>query len=442
MKKVLVIGCARSGYWVSLLLNDKGYDVTITDKDKINEKEELINKGISVYDEGHPDALKTIKWDFIVKNPGIAYHNAFVSTFVEKDIPIYAEIEVASWYASDFSYGAITGTNGKTTITTLLYELLKTKGKAYASGNIGIPLSETLMKHDDGKADIALEISAFQLLGCPTFRPLVSVITNLTSDHLDYFENIDEYFKAKTLVYRNQKDDDWFIKNIDDQNIIEYCDNVQCKVISMSIEKKADLMVYDGWVTLFDVPLFNIANLRLVGKHNLQNAMMAAAMAYKMGVLPQAIDEVIFSFDAIEHRIEYVTELNGVKYYNDSKGTNTDSTVIALKSFDTPVILLAGGYDKHTGFSALYDYTDSIKKLIVFGATKTELAKLKDDAIICMNLKEATDIAYRLANEGDIVLFSPACASYDQFNNYEERGRIFKQYVQDLASREGEKHDI
>ena len=442
MKKVLVIGCARSGYWVSLLLNDKGYHVTITDKDKINEKEELINKGISVYDEGHPDALKTIKWDFIVKNPGIAYHNAFVSTFIEKDIPIYAEIEVASWYAPDFTYGAITGTNGKTTITTLLYKFLKTKGQAYASGNIGIPLSETLMNHDDGKADIALEISAFQLLGCPTFRPLVSVITNLTSDHLDYFENIDKYFKAKTLVYRNQKDDDWFIKNIDDQNILMYCNDVKCKVISMSVEKKADLMIYDGWVTLFDIPLFNIANLRLVGKHNLQNAMMAAAMAYKMGVLPQAIAEVISSFDAIEHRIEYVTELNGVKYYNDSKGTNTDSTVIALKSFDIPVILLAGGYDKHTGFSALYDHTDRIKKLIVFGATKTELAKLKDDAIICMNLHEATDIAYRLASEGDIVLFSPACASYDQFNNYEERGRIFKQYVQDLVDKEGEKHDI
>ena len=209
----------------------------------------------------------------------------------------------------------------------------------------------------------------------------------------------------------------------------------------MSIEKKADLMIYDGWVTLFDIPLFDVTNLQLVGRHNLQNAMMAAAMAYKMGVKKETINHVISQFKAIEHRIEYVLELNGVKYYNDSKGTNTDSTVTALKSFDVPVILLAGGYDKHTGFSAIADYRDKIKKLIVFGVTKAELAKLKEDAICCMNLKEATDIAYRIACNGDIVLFSPACASYDQFNNYEERGRFFKQYVMDLANKEGEKYD-
>ena len=431
MEKVLIIGCARSGYWVTKLLNKKGYDVTITDAKKIEYKDELVKLGVDVYDNGHPELLKEIKWDFIVKNPGIPYTNSFVDYFVKKGIKIYTEIEIALRYGS-YGIGAITGTNGKTTITTLLNEILKKDFISYACGNIGTPLSEIVYKHEDEDAKLALEISAFQLLGAPSFHPSVAVITNLTPDHLDYFSSLDDYYRAKTLVYKNMSDDDWFLRNLDDEKVLEYVKDVKCRVIDYSLNKKADLYLRGDDVVLFDEVLFNKNDLKIIGMHNLQNAMVAGAMAYKLGAKKESIKEVISSFKGVEHRIEFVKEINGVKYYNDSKGTNVDSTVIALKAFDKPVILLAGGHDKHTGFNDLYNYKDKIKYLITFGETRDELAKLKDDAYICENMKEALDKAYSLAKNGDIVLLSPACSSYDQFKNFEERGEIFKELVRNL----------
>ena len=429
MKKVLVIGCARSGYWVSLLLNKNGYDVTITDIKPIENKTELQALGITVFDNGHSEELKNDAWHFVVKNPGIPYHNEFVTFFVNKGIKIYSEIEIALRYAPEFVYGAITGTNGKTTTTTLLYLILQQEHLAYASGNIGTPLSETVYHHGDQNAYIALEISAFQLVGAPSFHPLVSAIVNLTPDHLDYFASLDDYYQAKTLVYRNQVGDDWFLRNIDDQNVIDHCKSINCKIVDFSLTSKTDLMIDAGWVTLFGDKLFKLDELQIVGKHNVQNAMIAAAMAYKLGINPKTIRMVIKKFTGIEHRIEYVSSIKGVKYYNDSKGTNVDSTVTALKAFNQPVILIAGGYDKHTGFKELTAFQDKIKILIVYGATKLELANIKENAIICDNLQEATQKAHDLAVENDIVLFSPACASYDQFSNFEERGKIFKAIV-------------
>ena len=435
MNEVLVICCARSGYWVSLLLNQHNYQVTITDSKTIAEKDELIALGISVFDNGHPEFLVSKNWEFIVKNPGISYHNEFVSKFNDLAIQIYTEIEIALRYAPEFTYGAITGTNGKTTTTALLYEILKSEKSAFASGNIGTPLSETVYKHHDIEAMIAIEISAFQLLGAPSFHPLVSTITNLTPDHLDYFDSLDSYYRAKTLVYRNQYGDDWFIRNIDDPNVVKYAQGINCQIIDMSIKQDADLMIKDDHVLLFNKPLFKVDSLKLIGKHNLQNAMIAATMAYKMGVKIASIQKVIANFEAIEHRIEFVSDIDGVKYYNDSKATNTDSTIIALKSFNEPVILLAGGYDKHTGFKDLKAYQSKIKQLIVYGATKYELAKLNENTIVVENLKEALMKAHDIAIKDDTVLFSPACASYDQFDNYEQRGKIFKQLVFELKKK-------
>ncbi len=429
MEKVLIIGCAESGYWAAKLLRREGYEVIITDAKGISQKAELENLGVSVYDNGHPDALLREDYAFIVKNPGIRYNVPFVKWFVDHNLPIICEIEAALAYAPDFVYGAITGTNGKTTTTSMLYEILKTEKTAYASGNIGTALSNTVYNHGQEKASIALEISAFQLMSAPTFHPLVSVICNLTPDHLDFYETLDEYYDAKCLVYQNQEKDDWFLKNIDDEEIVKRCVNVNCRTVTYSLTKQADLMLKDGWVILFGEKLFRTDDLQVVGMHNVANAMVAAAMGYKMGISPENIRKALQDFKGIEHRIEYVGEINGARYYNDSKGTNVDSTVTALKAFDKPVILLAGGHDKHTGFDDLYNYTDKIKKLIVFGETKMELAKLKEDAVIVEDLKQACEVAYNIAEKGDVVLFSPACSSYDQFRNFEERGRIFKEIV-------------
>ena len=431
--KVLVIGCAESGYWVSRLLNREGYEVTITDAKEIRQKAELESLGIQVFDRGHPEFLKNTGWDFVIKNPGIRYSSPFIRYFTENNITIYNEIEIATWFAKNFTYGAITGTNGKTTTTTLLYEILKEVGSAYASGNIGTALSDTAFHHTEEKAGISLEISALQLVGTPGFHPLVSVIMNLTPDHLDFFDSLDDYYNAKCLIYRNQSGDDWFLKNLDDREIVARAVNVPCREVTFSLEKEADLMIDGEWVTLFGEKLFRLDDLQIVGMHNVQNAMVACAMAMKMGVDKAVCRKVIANFKGIEHRIEYVKTVKGVKYYNDSKGTNTDSTVMALRAFDQPVILLAGGHDKHTGFADLYNYTAKMKELIVFGETKEELARLKEGSIMVENMKEALDRAYELAEEGDIVLLSPACSSYDQFKNFEERGRIFKEYVRALT---------
>lgn len=433
MKKVLVIGAALSGTRVSQLLVKKGYEVTLTDSKEIINRLELEAMGIHVYDGGHPDFLKEESWEFIVKNPGIPYHVPFVKYFNDKKVPILNEIEVAYRYAKNMHFAAITGTNGKTTTTTLLKELLKRKNpNSFSAGNIGIPLSEIVMENEELECDVALEIAAFQLLGCPTLHPSVSVCMNLTPDHLDYFKSLDKYYDAKMLVYQNQRDDDWFLLNMDDMEIVKRAVNVPCRIVSFSLEQKADLCLKEGWVTLFDIPLFKAEDLHLPGKHNLQNAMVAAAMAYKMGVSVEGIQDCIFHFKGVEHRIEFVREYKGVKYYNDSKGTNVDATIVALKAFDQPVILLAGGYDKKTGFEGLRPYLNRIKTMIVYGETKHQLKALMPEAIVKDTMEEAVALASEIAKEKDIVLLSPVCASWDQFKSYEERGELFKKQVNEL----------
>ena len=432
MNKALIIGCAKSGYWASKLLNKKGYEVIITDAKKIKEKDELEKLGIKVYDNGHPDFLLDLDYEFVVKNPGIPYTNKLVKYFVDKKVKVYTEVETALNYPNNYKIAAITGTNGKTTITTLVYEILKNEFKAYACGNIGTAVSEIVYNHEDEEAELSLEISAFQLLGSPSFHPECAVITNLTPDHLDYFDTLDDYYRAKTLVYKNMSEDDWFILNLDDEECVKYCKDIKCKVVTISLEKSADLCLRGDEVVLFDTVLFNKNDLKIIGKHNLFNAMVAACLAYKLGCSVDNIRNAIANFKGVEHRIEFVRELDGVKYYNDSKGTNTDSTVIALKAFDKPVILLAGGHDKHTGFKGIEDNKDKIKKLITFGETKDMLAKIKDDAIVCETMAEALNKAHEIADDGDVVLLSPACSSYDQFKNFEQRGKIFKELVNNL----------
>ena len=433
MKKVLVIGAALSGIAVSRLLNKKGYEVILTDMKAVSELYELEQLGIQVYDQGHPEFLKDFDYEFIVKNPGIPYHAPFVKHFVEKQVPIYNEIEVALWFGKQLSVGAVTGTNGKTTTTTLLYELLKRKNaNALAAGNIGLPLSNAVYEDEDSARDVAMEIAAFQLVACPSFKPVVSVCMNLTPDHLDYFGELDKYYEAKMLVYRNQDADGWFLRNIDDEEVMKHATDIPCRVIDFSLRTQADLCVKDGAVMLWDKKLFDVSDCHLPGGHNLQNCMVAACMAYRMGVALEDIQAGIREFKGVEHRIEYVDTIDSVRYYNDSKGTNVDATVTALKAFDKPVILIAGGYDKKTGFEGLRPYLSRIKQMIVYGETKLQLKKLMPEAIVCDTLNDAVEIAHEKAQREDIVLFSPVCASWDQFKNFEERGDLFKELVKKL----------
>lgn len=430
MEKVLVIGAARSGIAVSKLVNGKGYEVYLTDMKKIENKEELEKLGIHVYDEGHPDFLKELEYTFVIKNPGIPYRVPFIQYFLNKKVDIFTEIEVAYRFTPNFTYGAITGTNGKTTITSILYELLKYNHKAGVAGNIGTPLSELALEYGDEEKDIALELSNFQLLGCTTFKPKVSVVCNLTPDHLDYMNSLEEYYESKMKIYENQDKEDYFLRNVDDEEVMKYAKNIPSTIIDFSLVRDdVDLYLKEGSVYLKDKKLFDTNILNIVGMHNISNAMVAACMAYIMGVSIENVQDGLSKFESVEHRLEYVCDVNGVKVYNDSKATNPEAVVPALKAFDGNILLLAGGYDKKLPFDILKQYDDKVTCCFAFGETKEAFKKIFSNVVICDTMQEAFDKAISCANAKDTIVLSPACASYDQFKSYEERGEIFKEYV-------------
>lgn len=430
MSKVLVVGAALSGIAASKYLKRIGYDVYLTDSNHIDNKEQLESLGIQVFDNGHPDFLLNNEYEFVVKNPGIKYTVPFIQKLLEKGLSIVNEIEVALNDHPEVVYAAITGTNGKTTTTTMLGDLLKSLNPHnVAAGNIGLPLCEIFSK-EEKPSELAIEIAAFQLLGTPSFKPHVSTIMNLSPDHIDYFGDVESYYKAKTLVYKNQTENDYFLRNVDDSNVLNYCKNIPCQIIDFSLEKDdVDLRIKNNHVYFRNIELLNIDRFKLPGMHNVQNAMVAGCMAYLLGVDPVFIKQYLEEFKGVEHRIEFVSEINGVKYYNDSKGTNVDSTIMALKAFKQPVHLLAGGYDKKTGFGDLKPYLNNVKTIYAFGDTKEQFVELHEDVRLFENMSEALEEAYKNAKEGDVVLLSPACASWDQFPNYEVRGKLFKEQV-------------
>ena len=393
METVLVIGAARSGIAVSKLLLKNGYHVVLTDSNAIKEKTELESMGIEVFDGGHPDSLKEKKYAFIVKNPGIPYRVPFVHYFVEQNAKIYTEIEVAYRYAKNFNYAAVTGTDGKTTVTTLLYEMLNRQKKSLVAGNIGTPLCELALEYTDEDYNVALELSNFQLLGIETFRPHVSTVTNLAPDHLDYMDSLEAYYESKMRIYENTNADDYFIRNVDDENVVKYAQNIPCHVIDFSLKRKdVDLYKDDKYAYYKNTQLFTLSDLKIVGEFNCGNAMMACCMAYLMG----------------------------------------------LSAFEKNVILLCGGKDKHISFDDLKQYDGVVKKCISFGQTKDKFKDIFTSQMSVETMKDAFEKAVLLAKPGDIVLLCPACSSFDQFKNYEIRGEIFKQMVHEYAAKRNE----
>lgn len=430
MEKVLVVGAARSGSAVSKLLAKKGYEVYLTDQKAIVNKAELEKAGIKVFDNGHPDSLKELEYKFVVKNPGIPYHAPFIKYFVEKNAEIFTEVEVASWYPKEFIYAGVTGTNGKTTITSILYALLQYNGHAEVAGNIGFPLSEIVLKHENEKKDIAIELSNFQLLGTKSFHPHVSVVCNLSPDHLDYMDSLEAYYESKMKIYESCDKNDYFLRNVDDEEVMKYAKNIPCQVIDFSlIRHDVDLCIKEGTVYFKGDKLFDINILKIVGMHNVSNAMVAASMAYLMGVSKKNIVDGLSKFESVEHRLEYVGKRHGVNFYNDSKATNPEAVEPALKAFDGNIILLAGGYDKKLPFDVLKKYDGRIKQCYAFGETRHAFNDIFSHVEECEDMQEAFNKAVKIAKPGDTVLLSPACASFDQFPNYEIRGERFKDIV-------------
>ena len=440
-KKVLVIGLARSGKAAIRLLNKLGAQIYLSERNEPSKQdlEFLEANNVTVYNQDMSVFEKD--YDLVVKNPGVPPVSPIVKRLKKRNIPIITEIELAYSVSKPQHYIAITGTNGKTTTTTLVYEILKTayKDKALVGGNIGTPLCELVLDNNLMEEDgfyISLEISNHQLVDIVDFRPEVSTIINLGPDHLETMGSLEAYYKSKTEVYRNQRDDDLFLMNIDDELVKEYTKKypTNCNIKTFSIEaKKADAYLQDNNIFVDDELLFSKDIVKIVGNHNIQNILVSILACLKVGVTKEDIVKTIENFNGVEHRIEFVRDINGVKYYNDSKGTNVDATITALKAFDSNVILLVGGYEKGLDVKPMVPYMKVCKKVIGYGLSGNRIANdLVDNPIVVNDLKQAIDEANKIAKTGDVILLSPTTSSYDQYSGYEERGRHFKQIVNSL----------
>ena len=440
-KKVLVIGLARSGMAAIKVLGKLGAKITLSEIKQSTDQEKQVLEQLNVDIKNQDMSVFDGDYDLVVKNPGVSPTGAIVKKLNERNIPIITEIELAYEVIKPQHFIAITGTNGKTTTTTLVYEILKQafNEKALVGGNIGTPLCELVLDHNLMEEDgyyISLEISNHQLVDIDEFRPEISTIINLTPDHLETMGSLDNYYKSKTEVYKNMKDNDVFIFNNDDENIREYSKKypIKCNVQDFSLENKnAYAHLEDGYIVVNNEKVLPLNIIKIVGKHNIQNIIIAVMAAKQLGISNNDIQKAISNFNGVEHRIEFVKEINSVKYYNDSKGTNTDATITALKAFEDNIILLVGGYEKGLSMDEMRKYMKPVKKVIGFGAAGKRIAgDLVDDPIIVATLDEAIKQAYNLAKPGDIVLLSPTTSSFDQYKGYEERGRHFKKLVNEL----------
>lgn len=440
-KKVLVIGLAKSGVSAATLLHKLGAFVTINDKKPLSENPEaqgLLEQGITVICGDHPVELLDEGFELVVKNPGIPYFNPMVEKAMEKGIPIITEVELA-YEISEAPFIGITGTNGKTTTTTLIYEMLeKGNKKPLIAGNIGTVASDVAQIATEGNK-IVIELSSFQLMGTDTFCPKIAILTNLYDAHLDYHRTRPEYFEAKALITKNQKENDYFIVNYEQEEVMNVARLSQAIIVPFSTKQYLEIgaSVKDGWVYFNGERIMQREQIVLPGNHNLENILSAIAAAKLTGVENQAIIDVLSTFTGVKHRLQFIAEKQGRKFYNDSKATNILATQNALAAFRQPVILLAGGLDRGNEFDELLPALKKIKALVTFGQTAEKLERVAKEAgiktiIRVDNVEKAVPVAFELSEVDDIILLSPACASWDQYKTFEVRGDIFVNAVHKL----------
>ncbi|MGZ4160323.1 MAG: UDP-N-acetylmuramoyl-L-alanine--D-glutamate ligase [Neobacillus sp.] len=440
-KKILVLGLAKSGVTAAALLHKLGAFVTVNDLKPLSENPEargLLEQGIKVICGEHPIELLDEGFELIVKNPGIPYRNPMIEGAFEKGSPVITEVELA-YQVSEAPFVAITGTNGKTTTTTLVYEMLNSGNKQpLIAGNIGT-VASGVAEEASKENTIVIELSSFQLMGIETFKPRIAIITNLYDAHLDYHGTRKDYIKAKANITKNQTKDEYLIINADQEETVKIALDSKATVIPFSTKKEvsggADLR--DGWICFYGEKVMKINEIALPGVHNLENILSAMASAKLSGVENQAIREVLRTFTGVRHRLQYVTEINGRKVYNDSKATNILATINALAAFQAPVILIAGGLDRGNEFDELVPYLKNVKALITCGQTAPKLERVGELAGIKMikrvdNVEKAVPVAYQYSELGDVLLLSPACASWDQYKSFEIRGDIFIEAVHKL----------
>lgn len=435
-KKIFILGMARSGYEVAKLLSSDN-EIFITDmkeqeKDKVEELEKL---GVTVKICNDPIEYLDDSFDIMVKNPGIKYTHPCVVKAKELGIPVINEVEVAYHYIDkNVKIIGVTGSNGKTTTTSIIYEIMKKAfgDKVILAGNIGTPLCHYAK---DIKKDsyLVMEISDHQLCDMYDFKTNVSVMTNIYECHTDFHDSHERYVMTKKKIFNNHSKDDIAIINMDNSEEMELTSDIVSTKEYFSCDKKTDCYYKDGFIYYKDEKYIDTSKIILKGNHNYQNIMCAILATKVYGVSDEIIKDVVSTFSGVEHRLEYVGNINGREVYNDSKSTNTESTVIALNSFDKDTILIMGGTDRGHSFEELKEPMKHTKLVVAYGETKNRIKefcdKIRIKCIVCDNLVEATGIAYDNSKEGDIILLSPACASWDQFPNFETRGKLFKDTI-------------
>ena len=444
-KRVLVIGLAKSGVAVAKLLLHQGAMVTVNDRIPLEENPDaksLIEEGIRVLAGSHPVDLLEEHFDFVVKNPGIPYHNCMVEAAMKKGIPVYTEIEIAYQLLEGLIIG-ITGSNGKTTTTTLASLMLKEsfpERQVFAAGNIGIPLSQ--LAEQSTKEDIYVsELSSFQLMGIDQFKPKIACIVNIFSAHLDYHGTREEYIEAKLQLTKNQTEDDYLVYNADYPELMTLIKgHTKATLVPFSRKSVLDFgaCVEGDSICFNGEKVIPVSTIQVPGTQNVENVLAAVAIAKLAGATNEGIQKAVQNFHGVKHRTQFVKEVNKRRFYNDSKATNIIATQTALRSFtNQSVILIAGGLDRGNGFDELVPDLRSVSGIVLYGETKEKLqeaAKLAGVPVIEVvnTLEEATKKAYAISKEDDIILLSPACASWDQFKNFEIRGDEFIQVVENL----------
>jgi UDP-N-acetylmuramoylalanine--D-glutamate ligase len=440
-KRIVILGGGESGVGAALLCKQQGYDVFVSDGGKIksNYEEELIHHQID-FESGVHTLSKILNADEVLKSPGIPHKNKVMQQVIATGIPVISEMELAYRYKGNSMIIGITGSNGKTTTTSLIYHICLSGGMDCALvGNIGYSITRQIAL--DPKPLYVAEISSFQLDDIMTFRPDVAVLTNITEDHLDRYDyRFENYIAAKFNIIKNQTGKDFFIYNADDPVTVKYLKQfpTHSRQLPISMEKEVPEGAFIKNQTMKvnhgENLAMNIFDFALKGKHNQYNTMAAAVASSVVGIRKNKIRDAVASFESLEHRMEKVATIRGVDYINDSKATNVNSTWFALESMEKPVVLILGGVDKGNDYSLIKDMVhDKVKAIICLGIDNHKLHEAFDNSVSvitdALSADEAVAKAYKLSEKGDVVLLSPACASFDLFKNYEDRGLQFKKAV-------------
>lgn len=442
---IVILGAAESGIGAALLATQQGYQVLVSDSGNIPEhfRNELISNQIEFEERGHT-LSKFEDASLVIKSPGIPENASVVRQLREQGKEIISEIEFAYRYKGESRIIGITGSNGKTTTTTMIFQMLKAEGLDVAEvGNIGYSFARQIAV--DPKKYYVAEISSFQLDDINTFRPDIAVLTNITEDHLDRYDHrMENYVRSKFNILKYQNEDDLFIYNLDDEetmkNLDKYLNNVKAFPISMKNELPEGTFVsnHELHVKFRDEEItMSVEDFALKGKHNLYNSMAAASAAAAIGVRKENIRESLVSIKSLEHRMQFVATIGGVDFINDSKATNINSTWFALEGMEKPVVLILGGVDKGNDYRILEDLVrDKVHAIVCMGVSNEKIhnafSGITDQITDALSAEEAVKKAYGLAHKGDVVLLSPACASFDLFKNYEDRGEQFMKAVKNL----------